>query len=137
MEALLSKCRKEDIDGIPEPLEIDYGTESIVCTWCKWKGSHILKVINQHVKKSVSHQKKRAHILGEDSTRNESQGSRDIRSYFSSNSYTGGSTISTSTLGVSTDNSTIILSSDDCDSCSCSSCCTSDYDDDESLTMGK
>ena len=53
--------------------------ECITCTWCSsWKGSSAAKVINQHLKKSVSHTKeRRARVL---SSKNRPC-SEDIRSY--------------------------------------------------------
>ena len=64
LEKILDKCIKENIEGVKEPLEIDHGNECIICTWCDWKGSQLVKVINQHIKKSITHKKERAHVQG-------------------------------------------------------------------------
>lgn len=55
LEKCLKKCDRETTDE--QPLFIDDELSTIKCKWCPaWAGSQTVKVINQHVRKSKSHQ---------------------------------------------------------------------------------
>lgn len=62
----LEKAIKEE--GLPankeQPLYIDVDDMVIKCRWCKdqFKGSHQLKHLNQHIKKSASHCQERRRL---------------------------------------------------------------------------
>lgn len=80
IEKALGKCDKEEELSSDEeqPLFIDEANECISCYWCPdWKGAIEVKVANQHVRKSKSHQQKRH----KDDT-GQSAGIHDIRNYF-------------------------------------------------------
>lgn len=78
MEKVLNAAIKEE--GIlieQQPLYVDYETGKIKCYWCKdlFCGSTLLKHINQHVRRSSTHQKRKKDFL------RQGGGQRDLREY--------------------------------------------------------
>lgn len=79
LEKILAASSKEEgILAEQQPLYIDYDEKKIKCHWCKelFSGSAQVKHINQHLRKSSTHQKKRKDYL------KTGGGQRDLREYF-------------------------------------------------------
>ena len=79
----MARCDKEEVPD--QPLYIDEMDECVKCSWCPpWKGSRMAKVINQHMRKSVSHSKARNKSLNieDPSTQGVQQ---DIRTFLTGN----------------------------------------------------
>ena len=74
-----ASLQEEGILTEQQPLYIDYKENKIKCLWFKelFCGSIKLKHINQHVRKSSTHEKKRIDFL------KTGGGQRDIREYMS------------------------------------------------------
>ena len=73
---MLASADKEKIEEDDEPLYIDKKDGVIKCSWCKqFRGSNLLKHINQHTRKSVSHLQARKDRL------RQGGGQEDIRNF--------------------------------------------------------
>ena len=85
LDLVLRKCDKEGVDEsmeVEQPLFIDESVQKIKCSWCPtWVGANTTKVVNQHIRKAVSHQLTRIQELN--LPQPESQGVQtDIRTFF-------------------------------------------------------
>lgn len=83
LNVILDKCDKEDLNSTTtdadQPLYADESCDKIKCKWCpSWSGSFQPRVINQHVRKSSSHQAARIKEL-----KIPQPVQMDIRSFFS------------------------------------------------------
>lgn len=74
---LAASLKEEGILAEQQPLYIDYDERKIKCFWCKerFSGSAQVKHINQHVRQSSTHQKKKKDYL------KTGGGQRDLREY--------------------------------------------------------
>lgn len=73
---MLATADKENIEDEDEPLYIDKKDNVIKCFWCKqFCGSKMLKHVNQHTRKSVSHLQARKEKL------RQGDGQNDIRNF--------------------------------------------------------
>ncbi len=85
LDLVLARCQREDVTDQPEPLYIDECEGTIKCAWCpSWKGSIGVKVVNQHVRKAVSHDTR---VLNNEDQEDAAGVYRDIHTFFN-NSYT-------------------------------------------------
>ena len=78
---LSAAIKEEGILQEQQPLYVDYEGGKLKCSWCKEQfcGSTTLKQVNQHLRKSATHQKKRKDFL------QTCGGQRDLRQFLSPN----------------------------------------------------